>query len=100
MVDRCASLALPRGTPLPSQWPMPELVVPDAELADWRRRSGLRPTEPLGAVAPGAGRPPERWPAASHAALARRLAGQEGALRRLGGPAQSPLAAASARTTS
>src|SRR6266581_4570045 len=38
MVDRCASLALPRGAPLPSQWPEPKLVVPDAELADWRSK--------------------------------------------------------------
>ncbi len=27
MVDRCAALALPKGAPIPAQWPMPQLQV-------------------------------------------------------------------------
>src|SRR6266849_5572074 len=93
MVDRCASLALPRGAPLPSQWPEPKLVVPDAELADWRRRSGFLPAEPLVALAPGAVGPSKRWPVASYAILARRLAEQGFTLVVVGGPEEKPLAA-------
>lgn len=93
MVDRCASLALPRGAPLPSQWPEPKLVVPDAELADWRRRSGFLPTEALVALAPGAVGPSKRWPMASYAILARRLAEQGFTLVVVGGPDEKPLAA-------
>ena len=41
MVDQCGALALPAETPLPSEWPLPELVVPRAEAAAWRARRGL-----------------------------------------------------------
>ena len=30
MIDQCAALALPKGAELPSQWPLPELVIPAA----------------------------------------------------------------------
>jgi heptosyltransferase-2 len=93
MVDRCAALALPRGAPLPAQWPAPELVVPKTELTDWRRRSGFSPAEPLVALAPGAVGPSKRWPVASFATLARRLAEQGSTIAVVGGPDEKPLAA-------
>jgi len=93
MVDRCAALALPRGAPLPKEWPAPELVVPDAELADWRRRVGFLPSEPLVALAPGAVGPSKRWPVASYGTLARRLAEQGSTIVIVGGPDEKPLAA-------
>ena len=44
MIDQMGALALPKGAPLPSDWPLPELKVPPAELEAWRTRPGLPPT--------------------------------------------------------
>src|SRR6266700_690218 len=41
MIDRCAALALPKGAPLPTAYPLPELKVAPAEIAAWRQRLGL-----------------------------------------------------------
>src|SRR3954468_8997569 len=41
MIEHFGALALPKGAPLPSDWPLPELVVPPAEVAQWRTRHGL-----------------------------------------------------------
>src|SRR4029077_378237 len=38
MVDRCAALALEKNEYLPTAWPLPQLEVPVAEIAEWRRR--------------------------------------------------------------
>jgi lipopolysaccharide heptosyltransferase II len=93
MVDRCAALALPRGAALPAQWPLAGLLVPPAEVADWRRRLGLSSSEPLVALAPGAVGPSKRWPVGAYAALARRLAEQGSTIGVVGGPDEKPLAA-------
>src|SRR5207244_3587424 len=70
MVDRCAMLALPQGTPLPAEWPLPELVVPAAEVDAWRERLGIE-GRPAVALCPGAGGPSKRWRAATYGAVAR-----------------------------
>jgi heptosyltransferase-2 len=93
MVDRCASLALAGGAPLPKEWPLPELVVPHAELQDWRLRSGFAPAEAVVALAPGAVGPSKRWPVAAYGMLARRLAEQGCSIAVVGGPDEKPLAA-------
>src|SRR3954466_8319130 len=36
-IDKNASLALPAGTPLPAEWPVPQLLVPAEEIARWRQ---------------------------------------------------------------
>src|SRR5450755_1426726 len=41
MVDRCAMLALPKGESPPAEWPLPDLIVPAADVAAWRHRLGL-----------------------------------------------------------
>src|ERR1700674_3890291 len=92
MVDRCAALALPRRATPPAEWPEPRLVVPAAEIAAWRQRQDLVGDRPLIAFAPGAVGPAKRWPAASYAELARRLAAQGVAVVVLGGPEEKPLA--------
>ena len=46
MVDRCAALALAKGEARPAEWPLPELSVPAAEVAAWRRGWGLPATAP------------------------------------------------------
>src|SRR5262249_9141997 len=62
MIDQCAALALPKGAKAPAQWPLPELVVPAAELSAWRTRMQLGAGAPLIALAPGAVGPSEPWP--------------------------------------
>ncbi len=93
MVDRCGMLALPKDAVLPAAWPLPELSVPPAEVADWRRRQGLGDDRPIVALAPGAVGPAKRWPAAAYADLARRLAIRDMTVVVIGGPGEKILAA-------
>jgi len=94
MVDRCAMLALPRGASLPQSWPLPELAVPAAASAAWRRSRGLNgDARPVVALAPGAVGPSKRWPASAYAALAQRLLADGAAVWVLGGPVEKALAA-------
>ncbi len=51
-IDKNAALALPEGTPLPPEWPVPQLNVPAAEAERWRQASRLG-TGPAVALAPG-----------------------------------------------
>ena len=51
MIDRCAMLALPRGAKQPSDWPLPELSVPAAQIAAWRLRRGVTEDRPIVALA-------------------------------------------------
>jgi heptosyltransferase II len=93
MIDRCASLALPRGAaPLP-EWPVPQLVVPRAEVEAWCARHGVGAHLAAVALAPGAVGPAKRWPVEAFAALARRLTQSGLAVWVLGGPNEQPLAA-------
>jgi heptosyltransferase-2 len=92
MVDECASLALPAGNDIPAEWPVPELKVPTAEIADWRNARDLAgSSRPAVVLAPGAVGPAKRWPAAAYAALARRLLAEGLAVWVVGGPAEKPL---------
>jgi heptosyltransferase II len=92
MIDRCAALALPRGSELPEAWPAPRLEVPVAEANAWRAKRGVADGRPVVALAPGAVGPSKRWPAAAYAALTRRLAADGVAVWVLGGPGEKPLA--------
>jgi heptosyltransferase-2 len=93
MIDRCAALALPRGTALPAVWPMPELLVSPAEVAGWKNNLGIATeARPTVAIAPGAIGPGKRWPIARFGDLARRLADQGAAIWVLGSPGETPLA--------
>ena len=93
MVDRCAALALPRDAALPAEWPRPELNVPPAEVAAWRRRKGLAAEgRPAVVLAPGAVGPSKRWPASAYAVLARGLLTDGIAVWVVGGPAEKAIA--------
>ena len=93
MVERCAALALTKGEALPKHWPLPELVVPAAEVMAWRSHMGLRRGQRTEiALAPGAVGPSKRWPPGSYADLARRLAGEGHRVWVVGGPAERALA--------
>jgi heptosyltransferase-2 len=91
MIDQCAALALPADAPQPAEWPLPELVVPAADIAAWRCRMGL-PDGPAVALCPGAVGPSKRWTSEGYRALAERLAGDGLAVWVLGGPGETPLA--------
>ena len=94
MIDQCATLALPKGAAQPAEWPLPELRVPAAEIGEWRRRMGLEADGPHAvALAPGAVGPSKRWPSASYAALAGRLAAEGKVVWVIGGPGEHALAA-------
>jgi heptosyltransferase-2 len=93
MVDRCVALALPKGAALPADYPLPQLEVPDAEIAAWRQRLGLAAAGRVAAFAPGAVGPSKRWPASHYAEAARRLVAEGFAVWVLGGPGETALAA-------
>lgn len=94
MIDRCAALALPKEAALPANWPLPEIVVPDAEVTEWRTRWRLTPdARPIVMLAPGAAGPGKRWPIEHYAKLARQLVQDGTTVCVLGGPLEKPLAA-------
>jgi heptosyltransferase-2 len=93
MIDQCAALALPKGAELPSQWPLPELVIPAAEISEWRARMNLNDRAPLIALAPGAVGPSKRWPSAYFAEVAARLSRDGATVVVVGSPNEAPLAA-------
>jgi heptosyltransferase-2 len=94
MIDQCASLALPKGAVAPPDWPLPELQVSPSEIAAWRLRLGVAADgRPAVALAPGAVGPSKRWPSASYAALAARLAAGGHSVWVIGGPGERDLAA-------
>jgi len=93
MIDQCAVLALPRAEQRQQDWPLPQLVVPEAEVAAWRARNGLaNETRQVVALCPGAVGPGKRWPETSYAELVRRLAGEGLAVWVLGGPGEKEIA--------
>jgi heptosyltransferase-2 len=94
MIDQCASLALPKGALAPPDWPLPELEVSPSEIEAWRLRLGVAADgRPAVALAPGAVGPSKRWPSASYAALAARLAAGGHSVWVIGGPGERDLAA-------
>lgn len=87
MIDQCASLALPKGSPLPPEWPLPELVVPPAERARWRTRNAPGNGRRVVALAPGAVGPSKRW--TDYAALSAALANRGHEVWVVGSPAET-----------
>jgi heptosyltransferase II len=91
MIDCMGTLALPNGAKAPLEWPLPEIVVPAAETAQWLERRALAaPPRPLVALAPGAVGPGKRWASSSYAELARRLTAAGIGVWVLGGPNEAP----------
>jgi len=93
MIDQMGALALPKGAPRPSEWPLPELIVPADELARWREQHGLasegRPVVTLSPGAVGAGK---AWPVGQYAALAQALTKEGTSVWVLGGPGETDTA--------
>jgi heptosyltransferase II len=91
MVDRCAALALPNGAVPPQDLPLPQLVVPQDGLTQWRARMNLPANgQPTAVLAPGAVGPSKRWGA--YGALAANLAESGFAVWVVGGPDEKHLA--------
>jgi len=93
MIDRCASLALPKGAKPPPDWPLPELVVPTSERTAWRARAQLPARRPLIVLAPGAVGPSKRWPSASYAEAAAQFGRKGAVVAVVGSPTETDLAA-------
>jgi heptosyltransferase-2 len=92
MIDHFGALAMPRGATLPSDWPLPELIVPPNELAEWRGRRGLTEDRLVVTLAPGAVGRGKAWPVEHYAELARMLAADDVSIWVLGGPQETALA--------
>ncbi len=97
MVDRCAMLALPKGTPQPADWPLPALKVEPADIGLWRERQGIRAERRAVALCPGAVGPAKRWPADHYAEAARQLGRAGLDVWVLGGPNETEAAQAIVR---
>jgi heptosyltransferase-2 len=94
MIDRMGALALPKDASLPATWPLPELVVPIADVTAWRAARGLADDgRAVVTFAPGAVGEGKAWPVGHYAALARALTNDGLSIWVLGGPSETPLAA-------
>jgi heptosyltransferase-2 len=93
MIDQMGALALPRGAPLPPDWPLPELKVPAADLARWREGWGLdAEPRPIVTLSPGAVGAGKAWPPERYAALAKALVADGASVWVLGGPGEADIA--------
>src|SRR4051812_25918473 len=89
-IDKNAALAQPHGAKIPSEWPVPQLQVPAAEISRWRQAKGVG-TDPAVALAPGSVGAAKRW---THYAEAARLLARRGLqVWVVGGRAEQALAA-------
>ena len=59
-IDKNAALALPDGAIAPTEWPVPQLRVPEHEAERWRQASGLGSGKAV-ALAPGSVGASKRW---------------------------------------
>ena len=89
-IDKNAALALPDKAALPPEWPVPQLVVPAAEVDRWRQANGIG-AAPAVALAPGSVGASKRW--TYYPEAARRLAEQGLEVWVVGGPGEQALAA-------
>ncbi|MDO8877487.1 MAG: lipopolysaccharide heptosyltransferase II [Pseudolabrys sp.] len=97
MIDQMGALALPKnadlGAALPTDWPLPELLVPAEELVRWRDQRGLAADgRPIVTLSPGAVGAGKAWPAGQYGQLAGQLTQDGAAVWVLGGPAETETA--------
>jgi heptosyltransferase-2 len=93
MIDQMGALALPKGLPLPAEWPLPELKVPAHEVQTWLARHRLAgESRPTVALSPGAVGVGKAWPVDHYAELAKALVMDGTSIWILGGPSETSLA--------
>src|SRR6267378_5763074 len=89
-IDKNAALALPKGAPLPPEWPVPQLKAPAEEVSRWRQANGLEAGSAV-ALAPGSVGASKRW---TYYPQAARLLTEQGLdVWVVGGPGEKALAA-------
>ncbi len=88
-IDKNAALALPADMTVPTEWPVPQLDVPAAEIGRWRQNNGLGNQSAV-ALAPGSVGPSKRW--TYYADAARQLAERGLDVWVVGGPAEKAMA--------
>jgi heptosyltransferase-2 len=88
-IDKNAALALPEGAPLPTEWPVPQLVVPAEQARRWRE-ANARGAGPAIALGPGSVGASKRW--TYYAEAARLFADQGFDVWVVGGPGEKTLA--------
>src|SRR5215831_7502064 len=87
MIDQMGALALPNASPLPKEWPLPELKVPAREVESWRAQRALaNDPRPIVAMSPGAVGAGKAWPVRHYCELARALTNDGASVWVLGGP--------------
>jgi heptosyltransferase-2 len=93
MIDQMGALTLPKDAPLPNEWPLPELKVPNKDVDSWRVQRGItNEPRPVVALSPGAVGVGKAWPARSYCELARTLAKDGASIWVLGGPNETSIA--------
>ena len=93
MIDQMGALALPKGTPLPDEWPLPELSVPAHAVQSWLVQRGLAAeARPIVTLSPGAVGTGKAWPPSHYGELARALANDGASIWILGGLNETSLA--------
>ncbi|MBN9585513.1 MAG: lipopolysaccharide heptosyltransferase II [Afipia sp.] len=88
-IDKNAALVLPADAPLPKEWPVPQLVVPPADVVAWRQANNLGQTSAV-TLAPGSVGPSKRW--TYYAEAARMFAEQGLDVWVVGGPSEKAIA--------
>ena len=100
MIDQMGALALPNGTSLPGEWPLPELKVPARDVDAWCNRRGLSGDDPpIVTLSPGAVGADKAWPAKHYAELAQALIKGGTSVWILGGPNETSIAKQIAEAT-
>lgn len=92
MIDQSCALALPKGAPLPAEWPLPQLVVSESQADDWRGRMSVVKGTRAVALAPGSVGEAKRWPVSYYAEAAKQLAHSGVEVWVIGGPDEKPFA--------
>ncbi len=92
MIDQSCALALPKNAPLPEKWPLPQLLVPEAQADEWRGRMNVAREARAVALAPGSVGEAKRWPVAYYAETAKQLAQSGTDVWIVGGPDEKPFA--------
>ena len=92
MIDQSCALALPKGAALPSEWPLPQLVVSEAQADEWRGRMNVANGTKAVALAPGSVGEAKRWPVAYYAEVAKQLTQGGTEVWIIGGPDEKPFA--------
>ncbi len=93
MIDQMGALALPKGAPLPAEWPLPELSVPAHAVQSWLAQRRLAGDDrPIVTLSPGAVGNGKAWPPSYYSELARALAKESASVWVLGGPNETRIA--------